>query len=175
MTGSVGRIRSCTTLLAVVVVAVASLSGCQPRTVVVAGKEAVVVGKEVAGVHPPPVLPRVEVPPALPRPGVSPELPKAGVPAVVPPAGSLDQLLTRLEKGNPEERMVKFAACTAMRKSTDSKRTAAQWRAQIYTAAPELTAGNLRRAVVDKAVERVASAMSTTRDYGATYTRVCKF
>jgi hypothetical protein len=38
-----------------------------------------------------------------------------------------------------------------------------------------LTAGKLRRAVVDKAVDRVASALSATRDYGATYTRVCKF
>lgn len=172
MTGSVGRIRSRTTLL---VVAVASLSGCQPRTAVVVGKEAVVVGKEVAGVHPPPVLPKIEVPPELPRPGSPSELPKVGVPPVVPTTGSLDQLLTRLEKGNPEEQMVKFAACTAMRKSTDSKLTAQQWRSRIYTAAPALTAGNLRRAVVDKVVERVAVALSATRDYGATYARVCKF
>jgi len=71
--------------------------------------------------------------------------------------------------------VVKFAACTAMRKSTDSTQTTDQWRSQIYVAAPELTAGKLRRAVVDKAVDRVASALSATRDYGATYTRVCKF
>ena len=167
MTGSVGRIRSRTTVLVVVAMVAALVSGC-PR--------AAQIGKEVAGVHPPPVLPKIEVPPELPRPGALPELPRAGVPAAVPPTGSLDQLLTRLENGNPEEQMVKFAACTAMRKSsTDSKRTAAQWRAQIYSAAPELTAGNLRRAVVDMAVERVASALSATRDYGATYTRVCKF
>ncbi|WP_418005204.1 hypothetical protein ACNO8X_10365 [Mycobacterium sp. PDNC021] len=158
-----------------VAVAVALLSGCQPRTAVVVGKEAVVVGKEVAGVHPPPVLPKIEVPPELPRPGSPSELPKVGVPPVVPTTGSLDQLLTRLEKGNPEEQMVKFAACTAMRKSTDSKPTAQQWRSRIYTAAPALTAGNLRRAVVDKVVERVAVALSATRDYGATYARVCKF
>ncbi len=175
MTGSASRIRSRTTLLAVVVVAVASLSGCQPRTAVVAGKEAVVVGKEVAGVHPPPVLPKIEVPSEPPKPWAPPQPPKPGVPPVVPTTGSLDQLLTRLAKGNPEERMVKFAACTAMRKTTDSKPTAQQWRSRIYSAAPALTAGNLRRAVVDKLVERVAVALSATRDYGATYTRVCKF
>lgn len=175
MTGSVSRIRSRTTLLIVVAVVAASVGGCQPRTAVVAGKEAVVVGKEVAGVHPPPVLPKIEVPPELPKLGAPPGMPKVGVPPVVPTTGSLDQLLTRLEKGNPEEKMVKFAACTAMRKSTDSKPTAQQWRSRIYTAAPALTAGNLSRAVVDKTVERVAVALSATRDYGATYTRVCKF
>lgn len=175
MTGSVSRIRSRTTLLIVVAVVAASVGGCQPRTAVVAGKEAVVVGKEVAGVHPPPVLPKIEVPPELPKLGAPPGMPKVGVPPVVPTTASLDQLLTRLEKGNPEEKMVKFAACTAMRKSTDSKPTAQQWRSRIYTAAPELTAGNLSRAVVDKTVERVAVALSATRDYGATYTRVCKF
>ncbi len=175
MTGSVGRIRSCTTLLAVVAVVAASVGGCQPRTAVVVGKEAAVVGKEVAGVHPPPVLPKIEVPPELPKPGAPPGMPRVGVPPVVPTTGSLDQLLTRLEKGNPEERMVKFAACTAMRKSTDSKPTAQQWRSRIYSAAPALTAGKLSRVVVDKVVERVAVALSATRDYGATYTRVCKF
>jgi len=97
------------------------------------------------------------------------------VTAVVPSAGPLDQLLTRFANGSQEERVVKFAACTAMRKSTDSTQTTDQWRSQIYVAAPELTAGKLRRAVVDKAVDRVASALSATRDYGATYTRVCKF
>lgn len=42
--------------------------------------------------------------------------------------------------------MVKFAACTAMRKSTSSQRTTDRVGSQIYAAAPELAAGNLRRA-----------------------------
>lgn len=168
MTGSVSRMRSRTTLLVVVAVVVALVSGCQPRTAIGVGR---VVTREL---HLVPV-PKIDVPPALPKPGALPAPPKVGVPPVVPTTGSLDQLLTRLEKGNPEEQMVKFAACTAMRKSTDSKPTAQQWRSRIYTAAPALTAGKLRRALVDKVVERVAVALSATRDYGATYTRVCKF
>lgn len=165
MTGSVGHICSRTTLVAAAAAVLALLGGCQ---------RAAQVGKEVAHeLHPVPV-PKIEVPSGLPKPG-HPDLPAVGVPAVVPPAGPLDQLLTRFANGSQEERVVKFAACTAMRKSANSRRTTDQWRSQIYTAAPELAAGNLRRALVDKAVDRVASALSATRDYGATYTRVCKF
>jgi len=151
--------------LAAVAVALTLVGGCQ---------RAAQVGTEVAHeLHPVPV-PKIEVPSGLPRPG-HPDLPTVGVPAVVPSAGSLDQLLTRFANGSQEERVVKFAACTAMRKSTNSQRTTDQWRSQIYAAAPELAAGNLRRAVVDRAVDRVASALSATRDYGTTYTRLCKF
>lgn len=165
MTGSVGHIRSRTILLAATAAVLTLVGGCQ---------RAAQVGTEVAHeIHPVPV-PKIGVPSGLPKPG-HPDLPAVGVPAVVPPAGPLDQLLTRFANGSQEERVVKFAACTAMRKSTSSQRTTDQWRSQIYTAAPELAAGNLRRAVVDKAVDRVASALSATRDYGATYTRVCKF
>ena len=167
MTGSGGHIHSHTVLLAATAVVLTLVGGCQ---------RAAQVGTEVAhGVHPVPVpVPKVGVPSGLPKPG-HPDLPAVGVPAVVPPAGPLDQLLTRFANGSQEERVVKFAACTAMRKSTSSQRTTDQWRSQIYAAAPELAAGNLRRAVVDKAVDRVASALSATRDYGATYTRLCKF
>jgi len=169
--------RSRTTPLVVVAVVVALVSGCQPRTAIGVGR---VVTRElhlvpVPKIDVPPALPKPGALPAPPKPGALPAPPKVGVPPVVPTTGSLDQLLTRLEKGNPEEQMVKFAACTAMRRSTDSKPTAQQWRSRIYIAAPALTAGNLRRALVDKVVERVAVALSATRDYGATYTRVCKF
>jgi len=165
MTGSVGRIRSRTTLLAAVAAVLTLVGGCQ---------RAAQVGTEVAHEFHPVPVPKIEVPSGLPRPG-HPDLPAVGVPAVLPPTGSLDQLLTRFATGSQEERVVKFAACTAMRKSTDSTQTTDQWRSQIYAATPELTAGKLRRAVVDKAVDRVASALSATRDYGATYTRMCKF
>lgn len=165
MAGSVGRIRSHATLLVAVAATLTLVGGCQ---------RAARVGTEVAHeLHPVPV-PKIDVPSGLPKPGHV-DVPVAGVPGVVPPAGSLDQLLTRFANGNQEERAVKFAACTAMRESTDSQQTTDQWRSQIYAAAPELATGRFRRALVDKAVDRVASALSATRDYGTTYIRVCKF
>jgi hypothetical protein len=107
--------------------------------------------------------------------GDLPKLPP-GAGQIVPTLSAAQQkavnILNGLDDGSLEGKLVKKAACSAMRKTQDdSSDTAGSWQDRIYA---ELPSTGLEQYVIHKLVARAAAGLGAANDYPV-YLRVCGF
>jgi hypothetical protein len=112
----------------------------------------------------------------VPRPHI--DLPVPSFPGALPGGEeNAAQALTSLENGSLEDKLVKKAACYALRRAQNESGVDEPWRARIYAELPALEGYDaLNQYLIDKAVNRVAAGLAgLDSNYGTFYFNVCRF